>query len=333
MSNYTRTTNFTAKDSLPTGNANKVVKGSEIQTELDNIATAVATKLDTSTASSTYAPLASPTLTGTPAAPTATAGTSTTQIATTAFVQSTAMSAALPNQTGNSGKIVTTNGTDASWGTYAVTNGALTQNTGKLLGRTTASSGAIEEITVSGATLNAGTLTITPPSAALGASLTLLAAITPTAAANVDALSTFTASYDNYLIMGVGLSPAADDALRFQLATAGAADTGSNYYSGSDDVGAVTSAAGTAILSGTATSAGKGASFVMHVCNVNDATRLKMVALQSISQSAATPAYTLTSRQTTYAAANTVSGIRFYWSSGNNFSAVGKIRIYGYNNT
>ena len=39
------------------------------------------------------APLASPTLTGTPTAPTATAGTNTTQIATTAFVQNTAASA------------------------------------------------------------------------------------------------------------------------------------------------------------------------------------------------------------------------------------------------
>ena len=46
MSDYTRTTNFTAKDSLPTGNASKVVKGSEIDTELDNIATAVATKVE-----------------------------------------------------------------------------------------------------------------------------------------------------------------------------------------------------------------------------------------------------------------------------------------------
>lgn len=38
------------------------------------------------TVASTYAPLASPTFTGTPAAPTATTGTSTTQLATTAFV-------------------------------------------------------------------------------------------------------------------------------------------------------------------------------------------------------------------------------------------------------
>ena len=42
MTDYTKTTNFTAKDSLPSGNANKIVKGAEIDDEFDNIATAVA---------------------------------------------------------------------------------------------------------------------------------------------------------------------------------------------------------------------------------------------------------------------------------------------------
>ena len=44
--------------------------------------------LSAATAASTYAPLASPTLTGTPAAPTATAGANTTQLATTAYTTS-----------------------------------------------------------------------------------------------------------------------------------------------------------------------------------------------------------------------------------------------------
>jgi hypothetical protein len=52
---------------------------SAIQTQID-------TKLATATASTTYAPLANPTLTGVPAAPTAAADTNTTQIATTAYV-------------------------------------------------------------------------------------------------------------------------------------------------------------------------------------------------------------------------------------------------------
>jgi len=46
MSNYTQTTNFATKDALASGNPLKVVKGTEINTEFANIATAIATKLD-----------------------------------------------------------------------------------------------------------------------------------------------------------------------------------------------------------------------------------------------------------------------------------------------
>jgi len=63
------------------------------------------------------AALASPALTGTPTAPTAAVGTNTTQIATTAYVIAQAFSTALPSQTGNSGKFVTTDGSTASWAT------------------------------------------------------------------------------------------------------------------------------------------------------------------------------------------------------------------------
>lgn len=44
--NYTKTTNFAAKDSLASGNAGKVVKGTEIDTEFSNISTAISTKAD-----------------------------------------------------------------------------------------------------------------------------------------------------------------------------------------------------------------------------------------------------------------------------------------------
>jgi hypothetical protein len=83
MANYTKATNFTAKDGLPTGNSGKIVKGTEIDTELTAVASAISSKAD----------LNSPSLTGTPTAPTASAATNTTQLATTAFVQ-TALSAA-----------------------------------------------------------------------------------------------------------------------------------------------------------------------------------------------------------------------------------------------
>ena len=54
-------------------------------------------------------------LTGTPTAPTAAPGTNTTQVATTAFVTAAEFNTALPDQTGNAGKFVTTDGTNASW--------------------------------------------------------------------------------------------------------------------------------------------------------------------------------------------------------------------------
>jgi hypothetical protein len=46
MSNYTVQTNFKAKDELPSGNAAKVIRGTDFATEFDNIASAVNTKLD-----------------------------------------------------------------------------------------------------------------------------------------------------------------------------------------------------------------------------------------------------------------------------------------------
>jgi hypothetical protein len=54
MSNYTITTDFGAKDRLPSGNAAKVIKGSEFSAEFTNIKTAVNSKAD----------LVSPTFTG-----------------------------------------------------------------------------------------------------------------------------------------------------------------------------------------------------------------------------------------------------------------------------
>lgn len=55
MANYTKTTDFAAKDTLPGGDTNKVVRGTEFETEFDAISTAIATKADT----------AGPTFTGT----------------------------------------------------------------------------------------------------------------------------------------------------------------------------------------------------------------------------------------------------------------------------
>jgi hypothetical protein len=76
MSDYSKSTNFTTKDTLPTGNSGKIVKGTELDVEFTAIASAISSKAD----------ISSPALLGTPTAPTATTGTNTTQLATCAFV-------------------------------------------------------------------------------------------------------------------------------------------------------------------------------------------------------------------------------------------------------
>ena len=85
MSNYTKTTDFAAKDALLSGNALKIINGTEINTEFNGIQTAVNTKADNN----------SPAFTGVPTAPSPSVGTNTTQIATTGFVIATVEAEAL----------------------------------------------------------------------------------------------------------------------------------------------------------------------------------------------------------------------------------------------
>lgn len=88
-----------AASNLPSGiNANKIADGSVSNTEfqyLDGVSSAIQTQIDTK------APLASPTFTGNPLAPTASPGDNDTSIATTAFV-----TAALAAYVGTQGSVL-----------------------------------------------------------------------------------------------------------------------------------------------------------------------------------------------------------------------------------
>jgi len=77
MSDYTLAVTWSGKDGLSDSDAGKVISGADFNSEFTTIQTAINSKAD----------IASETLTGTPLAPTAVAGTNTTQIATTAFVK------------------------------------------------------------------------------------------------------------------------------------------------------------------------------------------------------------------------------------------------------
>lgn len=115
MTDYTKSTNFATKDNLSSGNPLKIVKGTEIDTEFNNIATAIATKAD----------LASPTFTGTPSLPTGTTAVtqsstdSSTKVATTAFVQAVAQ-VLFPVGAIYSATVSTNPGTLLGFGTWTV---------------------------------------------------------------------------------------------------------------------------------------------------------------------------------------------------------------------
>lgn len=97
-----------------------------------------------------------PSLTGIPTAPTASLGTSTTQIATTQFVANAIsnLPSTLPSQTGQSGKYLTTDGSNASWSdlqlnTYAKLSGAIFTGVSSGVSPTTDGSNGFRNITIS----------------------------------------------------------------------------------------------------------------------------------------------------------------------------------------
>jgi len=152
MTNYTKTTNFLAKDSLPDSDTNKIIRGSEFDTEFNNLVTSVATKANT----------ASPTLTGTPAAPTAVASTNSTQVATTAYV-TTAVANAIP-----AGTIVLWSGATSAIPTgWLICNG--TSSTPDLRNRFVVGAGSTYSVDATGGSADASlpshthTATVTDP--------------------------------------------------------------------------------------------------------------------------------------------------------------------------
>jgi len=160
MSNYSKTTDFAAKDALTTGNANKIVKGTEIDDEFSAIQTAVNSKANTN----------SPALTGTPTAPTASSATDNTQLATTAYVTSaiTTAVAATKNALLPVGSIYTQAGVATNpatllgfgtWEEYGSGKAIVGVDASNTLFDTLGETGGSADITISGTT-DSHTLTI-----------------------------------------------------------------------------------------------------------------------------------------------------------------------------
>ena len=114
MSNYTKSTNFATKDNLSPGNPLKIVKGTEIDTEFNNIATAVATKTDNASAAITGG-----TIVGITDLAVADGGTG-------ASTAAGGLNNLLPSQTGNANKYLQTDGTNATWDAVSLSTADIT---------------------------------------------------------------------------------------------------------------------------------------------------------------------------------------------------------------
>jgi len=174
LSNYTKTVNFATKDNLNSGNPLKIVKGTEIDTEYNNIATAVATKTDNAAAVIVGGTIDGAAIGGTtPAAGSFTtlAASGTTTLAGVLVGAVTQAAFNTVSTTLNLGGAATAVNIGAATGTATVANTtlaakAITASTtlnvtgaSTLTGAVTATAGVTGPITSSSATITGGTIT------------------------------------------------------------------------------------------------------------------------------------------------------------------------------
>ena len=138
MSNYTKSTNFATKDNLSPGDPLKIVRGTEIDTEFNNISTAISTKTDNSAAAITGG-----SITGITDLAIADGGTG-------ASTATAAINNLLPAQTSAANKYLQSDGTNVSWDAVSLSTADITGTLGAANGGTGVSNNAAMTVTGSG---------------------------------------------------------------------------------------------------------------------------------------------------------------------------------------
>jgi hypothetical protein len=146
MSQYTKSTNFATKDNLTPGDPLKIVRGTEIDTEFNNIATAIATKTDNASAAITGGTINDTTI----GATTASTGAFTT-ISATGAITSTLATGTAPLVVASTTKVTNLN-VDSLDGADWASPAALGSTTPAAVSATTLS--ASGNVTLSGGTAN-----------------------------------------------------------------------------------------------------------------------------------------------------------------------------------
>jgi hypothetical protein len=173
MSNYTKSTNFATKDNLTPGDPLKIVRGTEIDTEYNNIATAIATKTDNASAAITGGTINATTIGATTASTGAfstlsASGTTTLSglTASTALALDSSKNVVSVTNTGSGSNVLATSptlvtpalGTPSALVGTNITGTATSFNINGTVGATTPTTGAFTTLSASGAvTLSGGT--------------------------------------------------------------------------------------------------------------------------------------------------------------------------------
>lgn len=304
---------------------------------VDGVTSAIQTQLDLK------APLASPALTGTPTAPTATTGTSTTQIATTAFVGATAFSSALPAQTGNGGKLITTDGSTASW-TNSLNVAVVSPSAGTAFATTTATQTLDEKTltnpifaafadttkkaqivlseistgTTRNVTLADADMTLFTPG------MRLLSTVSASSSATVDVETTFNSTYDFYMLIADGITVQTDvTRIQCRFKIGGSYLTTATYDMLLSDGSTSSSQTSAIVISALSNAATESVHFVMYIDNPESTTKHHSMRVLGCKSSSAAQTSKVVKNQTTGA----LTGIRFFMDSGNILT--GNFRLYG----
>lgn len=169
-------------------------------------------------------------LTGIPTAPTAPLGTNTNQVATMAALIAQAFSATLPEQMGNAGKFVTTDGTIASWASAVTGPGTVVTDQLALFNGTSGNSlkalasGTLGQVLLSngsGASPTWGSIVV--------GSLVLLSTVSVANTSTVD-ITGIDSTYDEYLLLISDIVYSANAQLRCQFRLGATYQTGASYF-------------------------------------------------------------------------------------------------------
>lgn len=305
---------------------------------VDGVTGAIQTQLNAK------APLDSPALTGVPTTPTAATGTSGGQIASLDYVIATSLSASLPGQTGNAGKLLSTDGVDANW--YDTIDGSVVSllSGGDLVGTTGTQSLSNKSLTVpiiqdSADTTKKANFILSSVTAGQNRNITianenmtlftprykLLSTIVASDSATVDFEGLFTTDHDNYLITIDGVSQDSGSGVDFSMRfkKAGAYITSTTYSRLSSAAAVISGISSIAILPNVTTDTTKGQVYCEVVITRPTEDKKHMVSINAVA-SGGLIAGSLGGQNTTEGA---LEGIRFFFVSDN--IKTGTFRLFG----